>query len=242
MSKLQKNKRKKRRFSQLKKSYKDVVKRQVTREVILLSKNDINHDCLFTPPLTKTDTLFEKREESDQRGVRSLNDDILMQNGYASAAALLLNMIKMSDDRFVRESYINPVMFCFRQYLELSMKDSILRLRNLRKAAFRGENNLEHHSLLSLWNELKKYFDVNDVTVKCIGSLINELHNVDENGTLFRYNELLSKNICNSERRMPLIDVDKLYTRILQMYSFFEGVNEKARNNLEEMAANYGEN
>ena len=132
-------------------------------------------------------------------------------------------------------------MFCFRQYLELSMKDSILRLRNFRKTAFRGENNLEHHNLLSLWNELKKYFDVNDTTVKYVGNLINEFQNVDEKGTLFRYNELLSKSICNTERRMPLIDVDNMYMRILQMYSFFEGINEIARNNLEEMAANYGE-
>jgi hypothetical protein len=241
MSKSQKNKRKKSRFSHLKKRYKDIVKRQIIRDVVLLSKSDINHDSLFVPSLTKTDTLFEKREQSNQTEDHSLNDDILIQNGYASAAALLLNIIKISSDRFVRESYINPVMFCFRQYLELSMKDSILRLRNLRKTAYRGENNLEHHNLLSLWNELKKYFDVNDTTVKCVENLINELQNVDEKGTLFRYNELLSKSICNTERRMPLIDVDNMYMRILQMYSFFEGINEIARNNLEEMAANYGE-
>lgn len=234
MSKSQKNKRKKSRFSHLKKRYKDIVKRQIIRDVVLLSKGYINHDSLFIPSLTKTDTLFETEGNS-------LNDDILIQNGYASAAALLLNIIKISDDRFVRESYINPVMFCFRQYLELSMKDSILRLRNLRKKAFRGENNLEHHNLLSLWNELKKYFDVNDTTVKCVGNLINELQSVDEKGTLFRYNELLSKSICNAERRMPLINVENMYMRILQMYSFFEGINEIARNNLEEMAANYGE-
>lgn len=241
MNKLRNIKRKKHRFAKLKKQYKDTVKRQVTRDVMLLSKSDINHICLFAPPLTKTDTLFEKREESGPTGVYFLNDDVFMQNGYASASTLLLNVIKMSDDRFVRESYINPVMFCFRQYLELSMKDSILRFRNLRKVAYRGESNLEHHNLLYLWKELKKYFDTNDITVKCVGNLINELHNVDEKGTLFRYNELLSKNICNAERRMPLIDVDNLYMRILQMYSFFESINERARNSQEEMAANYGE-
>ena len=241
MTRLRKKNKIKCRFSKLKKQYKYAVKKQLTRDVMLLSKSDINHNSLFAPPLTKNDTLFEKMVDSDQTGVNTLNDDIYMQNGYASAATLLLNMIKISDDRLVRESYINPVMFCFRQYLELSMKDSILRFRNLRKAAFRGESNLGHHNLLNLWNELKKYFDTNDITVKSVGNLINELHNVDEKGTLFRYNELLSKNICNSKRRMPLIDVDNLYMRILQMYSFFEGINERARNNFDEMAANYGE-
>ena len=58
-------------------------------------------------------------------------------------------------------------------------------------------------------------------------------------GTLFRYNEFLTKNICDEERKMPLIDVDNLYTRIQQMYNFFEGVNELARNGQDEMAANY---
>ena len=229
------------RFSKLKKQYKNAVKRQLAREFFLLSESDINHDCLFAKPLAETDRLFEVQDEREYTTFHSIDDEIYMQNGYASAATALLNLIKISNDRFVRESYLNPVMFCFRQYLELSMKDSILRLRNLRKTAFRGENNLEHHNLLSLWNELKKYFDVNDTTVKCVENLINELQNVDEKGTLFRYNELLSKSICNTERRMPLIDVDNMYMRILQMYSFFEGINEIARNNLEEMAANYGE-
>lgn len=241
MSKSQKNKRKKCRFSQLKRKYKDAVKRQVIREVILLSKNDINHDSLFVPPLAETDTLFEKREETEQIVSNPCNDDVFMQNGYASAATLLLNMIRMSDDRFVRESYINPVMFCFRQYLELSMKDSILRFRFQRKKANVNETAASGHDLSKLWDGLIKYVDANDNTVKCIGNLIREFNEVDKNATLFRYNSFLTKKICDEERWMPLINVDKMYMRILQMYSFFEGVNELARNGQDEMAANYCE-
>lgn len=241
MVKSRKNKRSKHRFSQLRKSYKDAVKRQVIRDVILLSKSDINHDCLFAPPLSITDTLFVKREDSDQMGANFLNDDILMQNGYASAASLLLNLIKMSDNKFVRESYINPVMFCFRQYLELSMKDSILRFRFQRKKANVNEIAVNGHDLSKLWDGLVKYIDANNNTVKCIGNLIREFNDMDKNATLFRYNEFLTKKICDEERIMPLIDVDKMLLRILQMYSFFEGVNELARNGQDEMAANYGE-
>ena len=241
MVKSQKNKRSKHRFSQLKKSYKDAVKRQMIRDVILLSKSDINHDCLFVPPLSNTDTLFEKREDSGQKGARYLNDDILMLNGYASAAALLLNLIKMSDDKFVRESYINPVMFCFRQYLELSMKDSVLRFRFQRKKANVNEAAASGHDLSKLWDGLVKYIDSKDKIVISIGNLIREFNDVDKNATLFRYNEFLTKRICDEERLMPQIDVDKMYMRILQMYSFFEGVNELARNGQDEMAANYGE-
>lgn len=238
MNKLRNIKRKKHRFAKLKKKYRDAIKRQVTRDVILLSKSDINNICLFAPPLKTTDTLFEKRNDNCQPIYHSVDDDILMQNGYASAATLLLNLIKMSNDRFVRESYINPVMFCFRQYLELSMKDSLLRFRFQRKKANFNETAASGHDLSKLWDGLLRYIDTKDKTVKSIGNLIREFNDIDNNATLFRYNEFLTKKICDDERIMPLIDIDKMYTRILQMYSFFEGVNDLARNGQEEMAAN----
>ena len=52
---------------------------------------------------------------------------------------------------------------------------------------------------------------------------------------------MLTKCLAPCELRMPLIDVENMYMRILQMYSFFEGINEIARNNLEEKAAYYSE-
>ena len=230
----------KHRFSKLKKQYKDAIKRQLTRDFILLSKSDINHDCLLAHPLSETDKLFEERDGNEQISSHINDDEIYMQNGYASAATALLNLIKISNDRFVRESYINPVMFCFRQYLELSMKDSILRFRLMRKKANKDESKVQGHDLLNLWEGLVKYL-AKDKTVINVGNLIKELNDVDKSGTLFRYNEFLTKSIGDEERKMPLIDVDSLYTRVLQMYRFFESVNELARNGQDEMAANHCE-
>ena len=230
----------KHRFSRLKKRYKVAVKCQVTREFFLLSKSDINHNCLFAQPLAETDKLFEERDENEQTTSHTADDEIYMQNGYASAATALLNLIKISNDRFVRESYINPVMFCFRQYLELSMKDTLLRFRFMRKKANKDESKVQGHDLQNLWEGLVKYLK-KDKTVIIVGNLIKEFNDVDKSGTLFRYNEFLTHNICDEERKMPLIDVDNLHTRILQMYRFFEGVNELVRNGQEEMAANYCE-
>jgi len=226
------------RFSKLKRNFMEAVKRQTKRDFMLLSMNDINHTCLLMPPLSITDTLFIKREETENLIEHSTNDEIYMQNGYASAAITMLKLIMMSKDWLFRESYINPVMFCFRQYLELSMKDSLVRFRFMRKKANIDEVSLNGHDLYKLWGGLKKCIDTEDNTVKCIGSLVKELNDVDKNGTLFRYNAFLTKNICDEERKMPLIDVDNLYNRILQMYNFFEGVNELARNGQDEMTAN----
>lgn len=224
-------------IGRLKKRYKENVKRQLSRELFLLSKSDINSISLYVPSLKDEDTLFVPRED-DEYGHFPNDDEILMQNGYASTSVLLLNLIKLSDDRFLKESYINPVMFCFRQYLEMTMKDSLLRFRLWRTKLSSGEANLDGHNLSILWRDLKQYIGPKNKEVNRIGKLVEELNAVDEDGTLFRYNEFLTKSIKNREKTRPLVDVDLLYLRILQMYSFFEGINMLARNGLDEIASN----
>lgn len=222
----------------LKKNYKEQIKRQLTRELFLLSKSDINSESLYVPSLKDEDTLFVPREDNSY-GHFPDDDEILMQNGYASTSVLLLNLIKLSNDRFLKESYINPVMFCFRQYLELTMKDSLLRFRLWRRAPLCGEANLDGHNLSILWRDLKQYIEgKNKKEVKRIERLVEELNDVDEDGTLFRYNEFLTNSIKNKEITRPLIDIDMLYLRILQMYNFFEGINTLARNGLDEIVGN----
>ena len=99
----------------LKSNYRDNMKRQLARELFLLSRTDINSISLYVSDLKDGDTLFVSRDNIKRYGNFPTDDDMLMQNGYASASVLLLNLIKLSNDRFLKESYINPVMFCFRQ-------------------------------------------------------------------------------------------------------------------------------
>lgn len=222
----------------LKKNYRKQIKRQLARDLFLLSRSDINSVSLYVPSLKDEDTLFVNREDNSC-GHFPDDDEIFMQTGYASTSVLLLNLIKLSNDRFLKESYINPVMFCFRQYLELTMKDSLLRFRLWRKSPSRGEANLDGHNLFILWRDLKQYIEgKNKKEVKRIERLVEELNGVDEDGTLFRYNEFLTNAIKEKGKNRPLIDIDMLYLRILQMYNFFEGINTLARNRLDEIASN----
>lgn len=223
----------------LKKNYMKQIKRQLARDLFLLSRSDVNSVSLYVPSLKDEDTLFVAQEDNSY-GHFPDDDDILMQNGYASTSVLLLNLIKLSNDRFLKESYINPVMFCFRQYLELTMKDSLLRFRLWRRKPLSGEANLDGHNLFILWRDLKQYIEgKNKKEVKRIERLVEELNGVDEDGTLFRYNEFLTNAIKEKGKTRPLIDIDMLYLRILQMYNFFEGINTLARNGLDEIASNY---
>lgn len=179
------------------------------------------------------DTLFVKRENGFP-----IDSDMYIQDGYASASAILLTLVRLSNDRYMRECYIFPALFCFRQYLELTMKDSILYFRLKRKNAVRGESNLEGHNLQVLWNNLIIYIDVYDSEVEHVSNIIDELNTVDCNGELFRYGSSLTKKVLNKNVKMPLIDVDKLYIRILQLYSFFEGINSMARNGFDDIVNN----
>lgn len=221
----------------LKKSYRENVKRQLSRELFLLSMSDINSISLYVPRLKDEDTLFVPRDDNNHRHFPN-DDEILMQNGYASTSVLLLKLIMFSNDRSLRESYINPVMFCFRQYLELTMKESLLRFRLWRKKLSRGEVNLDGHNLSYLWRDLKQYIEPKDEEVNRMERLVEEINAVDEDGTLFRYNEFLTNSIKNKKKTRPLIDINMLYLRILQMYSFFEGINTLARNGLDEITSN----
>ena len=142
----------------LKKNYRKQIKRQLARDLFLLSRSDVNSVSLYVPSLKDEDTLFVPQEDNSY-GHFPDDDDILMQNGYASTSVLLLNLIKLSNDRFLKESYINPVMFCFRQYLELTMKDSLLRFRLWRRKPLSGEANLDGHNLFILWRDLKQYIE-----------------------------------------------------------------------------------
>ena len=234
---MKKNRKKRKRNDgyQIKRRYKDAIKKQLQRELYLLSKKDIDSFDMNIPPLTNNDSLFVKREEGNQYYVDS---DMYIQKGYASTSAILLNLISLSNDRYLRECYIYPVMFCFRQYLELTMKDSILYCRLRRRVAYSGESNLEGHDLLVLWDNLKMYLDKNDSEVKNVHRILRELNTVDNNGELFRYGSSLTKKVLNKDIEMPLIDIDMLLTRIIQLYRFFEGINLMARNGFDEIVDN----
>ena len=223
----------KKRFTRkyFKKQYKKSIRHQLIKEFYALSQYDINNETAPIPILKKSDTLFIESVSSED----FMDDDIYMQQGYANASAMILYLIKLSDDKYIKNSYINPAIFCFRQYLELTMKDSLLRFIQSRKAS-PGEVNLEGHNLIKLWDNLTKYFAIIDDEVENIKKILYELNNIDESGTLFRYNTSLTQGIRGKEQQRPIIDIDILYKRVLQLWRFFDGINDLARNGEDEMS------
>ena len=227
-----KKKRKKRTRYQLKRRYKKSLRKNLTKELLLLSRRDIDDMTYSVPSLSKDDVLFS---EGDDVGDAILNttqgeNDILMPNGYISTAVFLLDIIKFSQNNLTKDSYIFPALFCFRQYLEVIMKSAILRYRKGNINPYQGEANFKTHDLEEIWSKLIKHIQVDD-EVDNVGRIIRELNEVDNDSTAFRYDYHLNRIVRNKDNREinVLLDLDVLKQRVLQLYRFFDGIDDDSR-------------
>lgn len=174
--------------------HRNYITQKLERDFYLLSKTDIDKNAMYVHPVSEKDHLFiQQNDDSLSNNCKMSCDDVYFQNGYASATMVLLKIIRLSTNNLVGRSYINPAMFCFRQYLELSIKDSLLRFRKFRTKAKSGEATLKQHDIKKLWNDLKQYIQYEDIEIENISRLINEFVDVDKNATMFRYNASLNK-------------------------------------------------
>lgn len=181
---------------------------------------DIDELSLRLPQLTKEYKLFKPRNNVKDSFVatnRRLND-VLLPLGYIKSSIILLETIKQAKDNLDRDSYIYPALYCFRHYIELIIKDSLMRLN--KKLPPRK------HNILKLWKELKEKisnFGEQEILIN-VEKIIRELDSFDKNGTSYRYASILNTNNKSKEQEM-LVDIDNLEKVMLQLYSFFDGVN-----------------
>ncbi len=227
-----KKKRRKRTRYQLKRRYKKSLRRNLMNELLLLSRKDIDDMTNCIPLLSNEDVLFS---ESDVVNDAILNttksgNDILIPNGYISTSVLLLDIIKFSQSNLAKDSYIFPALFCFRQYLEIIIKSAILRYRNGDINPYQGESQFKTHDLEELWTKLIKHIQV-DEEVNNVGRLIRELNEVDNDSTTFRYDYHLNRIVRNKDNKEinELLDLDTLKQRVLQVYRFFDGIDDDSR-------------
>lgn len=161
--------------------------------------------------------------------LRATDNDIYFEQGYASTAIFLLNIVEFGKNYLRKDSYIYPAIFCMRMYLEIIMK---LILTN---------NHIEitgdKHNLKTLWSKVKDTLTQEDVneTVEGVEQIVSELQQCDPLATAFRYPKKL--NALYEKRRKKdigtLIDIRILRERFLQLYRFFDGLYDLSIVNLE---------
>lgn len=217
---------------QLKTRYKKSLRQSLINELLLLTKKDIDGLADNLPLITNQDRLFADSENIEDAMLNTMNggNDILVPNGYIGVSVLLLILIRFSQSNLVKDSYIYPALFCFRHYLEIIMKNTILRYRNGDMILFEGESSFKTHDLEELWTKLIKHIQV-DEDVDNIGRIIRELNEVDNDSTTFRYDYHLNRIVRNKDNKQinELLDLDVLRLRVLQLYRFFDGIDDDSR-------------
>lgn len=127
------------------------------------------------------------------------------------------------------EIHYYPILFIFRQYLEIRLKNLIINLNS-----YLGEKeNYEGHDLKNLWNSCQKliikfFYDneeeseedpqiktdfYNDLNL--IGKFILELHSVDRIAQSTRYPENKSRHPFFNSENAPIIDMNHLSEIVL---------------------------
>ncbi len=110
--------------------------------------------------------------------------------GYKEAGDVL---IKSLAENGRNDALVLPILFCYRQYIELRLKD-IIRLINTFEET--GQSFKEIHDLKKLWSSLRasieEEIDEEDQEeFDAVEECIMELHRVDRKGTKFRYPDFM---------------------------------------------------
>lgn len=216
------NKKKKKQGKHFLKRYKRKLRSNIVKDVLLISQRDVDTlklgeipAIMFQPSSSSCDSIINNGEW----------DALRFSAGYASVAINLLNICKYSINSFVKDSYIFPALYCFRIYMENSMKESILLFKhNVKK------DDLNNHSLESLWEKLTPFLHADEVTRKA-RRLIFEYGEYDPDSTAFRYSHLVNQQLGEGKGKILSsgISIDALGSSMLFIYQFLEGVNDDAR-------------
>jgi len=109
-------------------------------------------------------------------------------NGYLEAADIIVDHLA---HQHRNDSLVFPIIFCYRQYVELKLKE-ISSLYNV--LDYGKDHHSKIHSLEGLWQTLKPRLEVDlgaedQETLMTVGKLVSEFHDFDPNAIALRYPE-----------------------------------------------------
>lgn len=207
--------------------------------MVLFGSKDIEFLDARLPKMKLSDRFFENCEYENSTCFKSddYDSNLIMTKGYASASLFFLKIIGSTESMYLRACYIYPCLFCFRHFVELSLKDTLWQYSRL-------GNNIdiksisEEHNLASLWDKLLPLLSKQDAMTRNVGRLLHEFSDIDKSGTTFRYCYHFAKQdrIQNNPLIMN-INHKVLYTRMLQIYRFLQGINDEIEYGIDEITS-----
>lgn len=138
---------------------------------------------------SSSDTLFSTQEDWWNNACMNWSSSgwSLYASGYKEAADALVERVEERSSS--QDTFVYPVLFLYRQYLELQLKMMVRTLRHLQGV---GLDFPKGHRIDALWTEADKLLrqafpDESKVELIETGRLISEFAKVDPLSTAFRY-------------------------------------------------------
>ena len=214
-------------------------KKRLYTKMFLLSRYDIDSLDSSIPAIKIDNHFFESTELGNYSYFNSedYDNNILMIKGFASASLFFLKIICHAESNYLKACYITPCLYCFRHYVELTLKDTLWYYNRCGYNVDLMELN-EEHTIAALWDQLYPLIGRKDESTRNVGRLLHELSDIDKRGTTFRYSYFFSKNnrVLNQPLNM-LIDNKSLYVRMIQIYRFLQGLNDEIVNGYDELSS-----
>lgn len=143
--------------------------------------------------------------------------------GYFEAAKIIYQ--NLDSQKRYHDILVYPIIYLFRQSIELLMKDII---KTGYKLIHNTDKYFDRHELINLWNEVleilnesKIEHNTNDIEV--ITSLINEFDKIDPRSTAFRYPEKINGE--ESLYGINHINLDTFYTTACKICNYLIGID-----------------
>lgn len=215
----------------------------------------------------KGDKLFIDKKEYDYdyasinlfSGINNQHTQFLIIEGYKDVTIELLNQLLNDEniDWLKIDSRIYPIVFLFRHYLEVVLKDTLRYYNILNNNILSDEVGYEkEHSLMNIWQKLKHYLEKNytnydnELKNDCIEkdnaveAIFTEIDDLDKDSFGFRYafkgTKFINEKIKYSLPKLS-INLQNLQNTIIKMINYFEGINAQVAVFLDEKQTNYGE-
>ena len=174
--------------------------------------------------------LFEGiKKDSSNTDIGWMHDKAPFYNeGYKIAARELSTEYEKRTTK-EKDTLVFPIIFLYRQHLELTLKDLIREL-DLKLNFQRKNKILENHALLPLWVEAikqyEKYISVNNITLVFTPSLKNEIEIVRQfnqiDGGSFSFRYATDKKGKSSLNNIDYISVNNFESQIEKVVIYLE--------------------
>ncbi|HRS52653.1 MAG TPA: hypothetical protein P5067_09525 [Candidatus Marinimicrobia bacterium] len=142
--------------------------------------------------------------------------------GYKEAGDIVSKWV--NDNKILQDALIYPIVFLYRQYIELVLKDIIGFVNKKNRGKYEYPNS---HNLMELWSEtkeiLKKFNEINPEDLIAVENILKQISKQDPYSVAFRYPTYRDGNSTIED--LKSINIRNLSEVVDALHSFFLGIS-----------------